>query len=170
MSALVDHSGIGPVYDGRSKVLLLGTIPSPKSREAGFYYAHPQNRFWPVLARLFDEALPARTEERRAFALRHGIALWDVLESCRIEGASDASIRDGRPNELSVILGAAPVRAVFTTGTTAHRLYQKLCVQSTGIQDIPLPSTSPANARWNLDSLIKAYRVILPYLQPAQKE
>lgn len=164
MSEWVNHSGIEPVFDSSSKVLLLGTMPSPKSREAGFYYAHPQNRFWPVLASLFGETVPVGREARRNFALRHGIALWDVLESCHIEGASDASIRGGIPNDLSYVLKAAPIRAVFTTGTTAHRLYQKLCAEKTGVPDMALPSTSPANARMRLADLTQAYQVILKYL------
>ena len=154
-----------PVFDAHSRVLMLGTMPSPKSREAQFYYAHPQNRFWPTLAKLFSEPTPQTGEERRTFALRRGIALWDVLQSCEIEGASDASIRHAVPNELSTVLDSAPIRAVFTTGRRAYELYNRLCLHKmTEISCICLPSTSPANRRISDAELLKAYSVILNYL------
>lgn len=156
---------IPPVFDSRSRILILGTMPSPKSREEGFFYAHPQNRFWRILAELFEEPLPVGREARRAFALRRRIALWDVLSSCTIQGADDGSIRDAAPNDLSPIFAAAPVRAVFTTGGTAARLYRKHLAPKTGIDCIPLPSTSPANCRFfTYEQLVEAYRVILPWL------
>ena len=156
---------LAPVFDERSRVLILGTMPSPKSREAQFYYAHPQNRFWPTMARLFDEPTPQTSDERHCFALRHGIALWDVLQSCEIEGASDASIRDAVPNELSIVLNNAPVRAVFTTGRRACALYNRLCLHKmTELECICLPSTSPANRRVSDAELQKAYSVIRNYL------
>ncbi len=155
----VEH-GIPPVFDGRSEVLVLGTMPSPKSREAGFFYGHPQNRFWRVLAALFDEPVPEGNAERADLLLRHHIALWDVLASCDIEGASDASIRNARPNDLSRILHAAPVRHVFCTGATSARLYGKLCEPVCGIAAQKLPSTSPANAAWSLPRLVEAYRPV----------
>ena len=155
----VEH-GIPPVFDGRSEVLVLGTMPSPKSREAGFFYGHPQNRFWRVLAALFDEPVPESNAERADLLLRHHIALWDVLASCDIEGASDASIRNARPNDLSRILHAAPVRHVFCTGATSARLYGKLCEPVCGIEAQKLPSTSPANAAWSLSRLVEAYRPV----------
>ena len=154
-----------PVFDLSSRILILGTMPSPKSREAQFYYAHPQNRFWPTLARLLDEPVPQTSDARRAFALRHGIALWDVLQSCEIEGASDASIRDAVPNELSAVLDNAPIQAVFTTGRRAFELYNRLCLHKmTEISCVCLPSTSPANRRFSDLELQKAYSVILNYL------
>ena len=154
-----------PVFDAHSRVLMLGTMPSPKSREAQFYYAHPQNRFWPTLAKLFSEPTPQTGDERRTFALRRGIALWDVLQSCEIEGASDASIRHAVPNELSIVLDSAPIRAVFTTGRRAYELYNRLCLHKmTEISCICLPSTSPANRRISDAELLKAYSVILNYL------
>ena len=154
-----------PVFDAHSRILILGTMPSPKSREAQFYYAHPQNRFWPTLARLFDEPLPQTSDARRELALRHGIALWDVLQSCEIEGASDASIRDAVPNELSIVLDNAPIQAVFTTGRRAYELYNRLCLHKmTEISCVCLPSTSPANRRFSDAELQKAYSVILNYL------
>ena len=156
-AARVVHT-IEPVFDERSRVLVLGTMPSPKSREIGFYYGHPQNRFWRVLAALFDEPLPTTNEERTALLLAHRIALWDVLASCTIKGASDASIADAVPNDLRRITEAAPIQHVFCTGATAARLYRKHCEAATGIPATQLPSTSPANAAWSLDRLIEAYR------------
>ena len=155
----VEHA-IGPVFDDASRVLVLGTMPSPASRAAGFYYGHPRNRFWPVMARLFDEPVPQGARDRRAFALRHRIALWDVLASCEIRGASDASIADPVPNDLRLVVGRAPVEAVFTTGATAWNLYRRLCEPEVGMPAVKLPSTSPANASWTLERLVGAYRVV----------
>ena len=156
---------IPPVFDSRSRVLILGTMPSPKSREQGFYYGHPQNRFWRVLAGLFQEETPQGAEERRAFALSHQIALWDVLASCDIAGASDSSIRSPVPNDIAGLLQQAPVRAVFTTGKTAGRLYQKLCRPSAGMDAVVLPSPSPANCQYSLEKLTDAYRGLLQFLR-----
>ena len=128
-------------------------MPSPKSREAGFYYAHPQNRFWRVLAALWGEETPAGTQERLAFARRHHIALWDVLRACSIEGADDGSIRQPEINDLRRVLDRADIRAIFTTGTKAAALYRRYCLPVTGRPAIPLPSTSPANCRATLDDL-----------------
>ena len=152
---------LAPIYDARSRVLVLGTMPSPKSREVGFYYGHPQNRFWRVLAALFDESEPCGIEDRTAFLLAHRIALWDVLASCTIVGASDASIADPVPNDLSRIASAAPLEAVFTTGSKAAALYKRFgAVMLPEISLTELPSTSPANARMSLNRLIEAYRPI----------
>lgn len=157
---------IEPVYDKNSRVLLLGTMPSPKSRETGFFYGHPQNRFWKVLALLFDEPTPETIEEKRDLCLRHHIALWDVVSSCDIEGASDASIKNAKPNDLAQILNAAPIQAVFTTGTKAGQLYKKLCEPVTSIPCTVLPSTSPANSRVSLSELCTTYKQALsPYLE-----
>ena len=155
---------LAPVWDRRSAVLILGTMPSPRSREEGFYYAHPQNRFWPVLAALFGEPVPAGTEARRRFAISHRIALWDVLQSCEITGASDSSIRNPRPNDIRPILDGAPIRAVFTAGGTAFRLYRRHIAPACGVRALPLPSTSAANCRTGMDALTAAYSAILPYL------
>ncbi|MED9873635.1 MAG: DNA-deoxyinosine glycosylase [Eggerthellaceae bacterium] len=156
---------IKPVYNKNSRVLLLGTMPSPKSRETGFFYGHPQNRFWKVLALLFDEPTPETIEEKRDLCLRHHIALWDVVSSCDIEGASDASIKNAKPNDLAQILNAAPIQAVFTTGTKAGQLYKKLCEPVTSIPCTVLPSTSPANSRVSLSELCATYKQALsPYL------
>ena len=153
-----------PVADAGSRVLLLGTMPSPKSREAGFYYAQPQNRFWRVLAALWGEETPAGTQERLAFARRHHIALWDVLRACSIEGADDGSIRQPEVNDLRQVLERADIRAIFTTGAKAAALYKRYCLPVTGRPAIPLPSTSPANCRVTLDGLTEAYRAILAYI------
>ena len=137
-----------PVYSENSRALILGTWPSPKSREMAFYYGHPQNRFWPLLAALTGEPLPAREDiaAKKQLLLRHGLALWDTLESCTITGASDASIRDVVPNDIAVLLRNAPIRAVFCNGATAYRIYTKYQQPLTGIPAVRLPSTSPANA------------------------
>lgn len=156
---------IAPVYDSESRVLLLGTMPSPKSREAGFFYGHPQNRMWRVLAGIFDEPIPMETDSRRVFLLSHHIAMWDVLSACTITGADDGSIRDAVPNDLRPILELAPIRGIFTTGKKAFSLYQKHILPVTGREAISLPSTSPANCRYEtVDTLIAAYRVLRDYL------
>ena len=156
---------IPPVYDENSRVLLLGTMPSPKSREAGFYYGHPQNRMWPVLSSLFGEETPQGTGERRDFLLRHRIAMWDVLGSCTIRGADDGSIRDPEPNDLGPLLESAPIAAIFTTGKKAYTLYNRYIAPNTGREAVCLPSTSPANCRYEtLETLKAAYGVLLKYL------
>ena len=145
--------------------LLLGTMPSPKSREAGFFYGHPQNRMWPVLARLFGEETPTDTESRRRFLLLHQIAMWDVLSSCSIRGADDSSIRDPVPNDLRPILEQAPIAAIFCTGKKSFSLYNRYIRPVTGREAFCLPSTSPANCRnQNLETLTDAYRALLSFL------
>lgn len=148
-----------PVFDANSRVLILGSMPSPKSREVGFYYGHPQNRFWRVLAAVLGEPFPVGTDERRAMVLSHGIALWDVLASCEINGASDASIRDAQPNDYARILDVCDIRAVFTVGRTAHDYYAKF-----GGDSIYLPSPSAANAAMSLEALTRRYAVIRQFL------
>lgn len=161
----VIHS-IPPTFDERSRVLVLGSVPSPKSREYGFNYGHPRNRFWQVLAKLADEPLPATVERKRDFCLRHHIALWDVVAECDIEGASDASIRNAQPNDLAKITAQAPIEAVFCTGSKAFELYRKLdCEKACGMPAIKLPSTSPANAQAKLDDLLGAYAQVLARAQ-----
>lgn len=154
----VEHT-LKPIYDKRSRVLVLGTMPSPASREVGFYYGHPQNRFWKVLAALFGETVPESNEERTALLLAHHLALWDVLASCTIEGASDASISDPASNDLGIILNAAPIKLVATTGLKAAALYRRFNGPlAEGLPHIALPSTSPANARMSLEDLVAAYQ------------
>ena len=151
---------IPPVFDGRSELLILGSFPSVKSRETCFFYGHPQNRFWRVLAALCGEKIPDTIEKKKVLLLRNRIALWDVIQSCDVDGSSDASIRNVVPNDLATILSAAPVRRVFTNGGTADALYRRYCEKQAGISATRLPSTSPANARMDLDALIAAWRVI----------
>lgn len=153
-----------PIFDEHSRVLVLGTMPSPRSRAEGFYYAHPQNRFWRVLSALFGEPIATTNDRRRDQLLRHHIALWDVLASCEIEGASDASISNAIPNDLSVIFNAAPIEAVFCTGAKAAELYARLCETKEGLPASRLPSTSPANATVKFEELVTAYQAILPHL------
>ena len=158
------HS-IPPTFDDKSRVLVLGSFPSPKSREQGFNYGHPQNRFWRVLAALAHEDVPEGTEARRAFCLRHGIALWDVIAACDIEGASDTSIRNAQPNQLSLITRTAPIEAVYCTGAKAHELYRRLgCERECGLPATRLPSTSPANAACSFERLVEAYAAIFEHL------
>ena len=159
------HS-IEPVCDAESRVLILGTMTSPKSREVQFFYGHPQNRFWRVLAAVLGEEVPQSVPEKKAMLLRHRIALWDVLAECEITGASDSSIRNPVANDLSVILDHAPVQAVFTTGATAWKLYTRLQKPHTGIEAVRLPSTSPANCAVKMEALTEAYKAILPWLEP----
>ena len=140
--------GLPPLYGAQAKALILGSFPSPKSRAQGFYYGHPQNRFWPLLAALTGEPLPAREDiaAKKQLLLRHGLALWDTLESCTITGASDASIRDVVPNDIAGLLRKAPIRAVFCNGATAYRICTRFHESLSGIPAVRLPSTSPANA------------------------
>ena len=154
-----------PVFDSDSKVLILGTMPSPKSREVQFYYGHPQNRFWRILADLFKEKELHSISEKIDFLHRRHIALWDVLSSCDIDGADDSSIRNAVPNDLSKILTKTSINAIFTNGQKASSVYRKYFETKYSVPWFSLPSTSPANCRfWTYDSLKNAYQVILDYL------
>lgn len=163
-SQLITHT-LPPIYDARSRVLILGTMPSPKSREVGFYYGNPQNRFWRVMAEITGTRLCVDNAERTSFLIAHRIALWDVLASCEIHGADDGSIRRAVPNDLGMILQTAEIQAIFTTGKKAGALYQKLCFPSLRVPAVVLPSTSPANCR-NIcyEEICTVYRQILDYL------
>lgn len=163
-AGLVTHE-FDAFFDKDSRVLILGTIPSPKSREQGFYYGHPQNRFWKVLADVLDEEFPQTVEERKGFLKRNYIALWDVLESCEIKGASDVSIRNARPNDMNRILQEADIRAIFATGAKAAQLYKKLCFPECGVEAVRLPSTSPANCGCSYETLREAYSQICDYVR-----
>ena len=152
---------IPPVYDARSRVLVLGSFPSVRSREARFFYGHPQNRFWAVMAEVFRwDHVPQTVEEKRAFLLGSRVAVWDVIGECDILGSSDAAIRNARPNDLSRILSAASVRGIFCNGGKAFDLYCRYLQPQTGIPAVRLPSTSPANAASSFLSLCEAWRVV----------
>ncbi len=158
--SLVYHT-LEPWFDENSRVLILGTIPSVKSREYNCYYGHPQNRFWKTLAAIFGESLPHGAEECRAFAHRHNIALWDVLASCDIKASEDASICNEQPNDLMYILNRAPIELIVTTGTKSKLLFDRYWGHCIDIPVVMLPSTSPANRRWAPeDVLIRAYSII----------
>ena len=153
------------LYAADSRILILGSFPSVKSREQKFFYGHPQNRFWRVLSALLGSDTPQTVEEKRAFLLANRIALWDVIASCDITGSSDASIRNAVPNDLTPILETASVRQIFTNGATAHRLYRKYIYPLTGREDICLPSTSPANAAFSLEKLTREWQVVKDALE-----
>lgn len=152
---------IEPVYDENSKVLILGSFPSVKSRESGFFYGHPQNRFWKVLATIYDEVVPKTIEEKKDFLFRNQIAVWDVIASCDIEGSSDSSIKNVVPADIRCILDMADIREIYCNGTAAYNLYRKYLEALTGRCAVKLPSTSPANAAWNLERLVKEWKNIL---------
>lgn len=182
-SQTITHT-LAPIYNDESRVLILGTMPSPQSRKIGFYYGHPQNRFWRVLASVFDEPVPETNEERTQLILRNHLALWDVLASCTIAGASDASIADPTPNDLGRIITEAPISTLITTGNKAAQLLQRFYRVARGSSEleiagkhialydpaspspssdlawIALPSTSPANAAMSFEALVEAYLVI----------
>ena len=156
---MLSHT-IDPVYDSNSKVLILGSFPSVKSREQHFFYGHKQNRFWRVLAQVLGCAVPEGIEQKRDMLLAHHVAVWDVIESCEITGSSDASIRNVRPNDLSHILSQADIQAIYLNGSKAYKLYQKYIFPVNGRNAYPLPSTSPANAGYSLEKLVEAWSAI----------
>ena len=151
---------IQPVYDKDSEVLILGSFPSVKSREDGFFYGHPQNRFWKVTASVFDEEPPRTTEKKKDFLIRNHIALWDVIGSCDIDGSSDSRIRNVKVNDISKILTTADIKAIYLNGKKAYHLYQQYLEPTINREGICLPSTSPANAAWSLERLKQAWSVI----------
>ncbi len=152
---------IPPFYDKDSKILILGSFPSVKSREQMFFYGHPQNRFWKVIAQVFGDDVPAAVPDKKAFLARHHIALWDVIASCDIEGSSDASITNVVANDLSVILDSADIRGIFVNGRTAEKYYKKYSESMIHRKAVCLPSTSPANAAWNTEKLVKAWSEVV---------
>lgn len=154
-----------PIYNNTSRILILGSLPSVKSREQQFYYAHPKNRFWHVLEKVFKEEIGTEKEDKIKFLYKHHIALFDVIKECDIKSSSDASIKNVIPNNLSTILKESKIKAIFTTGTKAHRLYQKYLYPKTKIEDIPLPSTSPANCKISLEELTNHYQRIKKELE-----
>lgn len=152
-----------PLYDSGSRILILGSFPSVKSREQQFFYGHPQNRFWRVIAQIYDEQTPDFIQEKKDMLHRNHIALWDVIKSCDIEGSSDSSITNVIPNDLSEILEAADIQTIIVNGKTAEKYFNRYTKKMTGREAVCLPSTSPANAAWSVDRLIEEWsRVLLP--------
>ena len=151
---------IPPLFDASSRILILGSFPSVKSREGLFFYHHPQNRFWKVLAGVLEEPVPGSIEEKKIFLLKHRIALWDVIASCTIEGSSDSTIKNVVPNDLSWILSAADISRIFCNGGASFQYYKNYQEPRTGRAAVRLPSTSPANAAWSLDRLIREWAAI----------
>ena len=152
----------GPLYNDSSKVLILGSFPSVKSREQNFFYGHPQNRFWRVIASVFDQPVPQSIEEKKQLILSSGLALWDSIASCEITGSSDSSIRNAQPNDLSIILNNCNIERIYCNGRKSYELYQKYIRPQTRRDAVCLPSTSPANAQWTLEKLIREWSVIHP--------
>lgn len=146
------------LFNENSKILILGTFPSVKSREAKFFYGHPQNRFWRVMARLCDADIPQTVEDKKKLILDNHLALWDVIHSCDVEGSADSSIKNVVPNDISVILNNSEVSRIFVNGKKAESLYKKYLEKETGITAVCLPSTSPANASWSEDRLTEYWR------------
>lgn len=153
-----------PVFDNKSKILILGSFPSVKSRENEFFYGHPQNRFWKVISKILENNCPQTIEEKKNLLISNNIALWDVIESCNIKGSSDSSISDVRPNDLSLILENSNIKQIFTNGKTAEKYYNKYIKNITKLDTICLPSTSPANASKSIDDLIIEWNIIKKYL------
>ncbi|MCR4997411.1 MAG: DNA-deoxyinosine glycosylase [Butyrivibrio sp.] len=151
---------IAPIYDKHSTILILGSFPSVKSREEGFFYGHKQNRFWKVVSRVFEEEEPKTVEEKKALLLRNHIAVWDVIAGCDIEGSSDSTIKNVRPNDLSTILDNAQIKAIYVNGKTAEKYYKKYIEKSINRKAVCLPSTSPANAAWSIEKLLDTWRCI----------
>ena len=156
---MITHT-LPPVFDKDSRVLILGSFPSVKSREEGFFYGHPQNRFWKVTSLVFSEDTPVTVGEKKSFLLRNHIALWDVIGSCEIDGSSDSSIRNVTVNDITVILKSADIKAIYLNGRKAYQLYQKYMFPIIRRDGICLPSTSPANASWDLGKLTEAWKII----------
>lgn len=151
---------IEPIYDKDSKILILGSFPSVKSREANFFYHHPQNRFWRVLAAVYQDTVPEEIADKKAFLKRHQIALWDVIASCNIKGSSDSSISDIEVNDLNMIIANSSVKHIYTNGNLADKLYHRYFDAIIDLPVTKLPSTSPANAAYSLDKLLIYWRVI----------
>lgn len=146
-----------PVFDEHSRILILGSFPSVRSRDEGFYYAHPRNRFWRLLAMCLNEAVPQGINEKRLMLLKNKIALWDVLSSCKISGSADSTINSAVPNDLRIITDNAPIGRILCNGATAGKLYRRHFKNSLDCESVILPSTSPANASWSSERLYAAW-------------
>ena len=155
----LDHP-FGPLYDENSRVLILGSFPSVRSREQNFFYGHPQNRFWKVVAEVFGQPVPQTVEEKKLLILDNGLALWDSIASCEITGSSDASIRNVRANDIGVILNSCSIERIYCNGRKSHEMYKRYIEPGTGREAVCLPSTSPANAKWTLEKLTGEWSVI----------
>ncbi|MBQ7623915.1 MAG: DNA-deoxyinosine glycosylase [Clostridia bacterium] len=158
---MTEFHNIPPVWSESSKTLILGSFPSVKSREQAFFYAHPQNRFWRVLAALYGTPVPETVPEKKALLQSNSLALWDVVSSCDIKGSSDVSLKNARPNDIGHILKNSRVSRVFTNGKTAFSLYEKLIFPETRVHALYLPSTSPANMQFSFEALLREWRAIL---------
>ena len=152
-----------PVFDAESKILILGSFPSVKSRENNFFYGHPQNRFWKVMANVLEWKVPVTIEEKKEMLLENHVAVWDVIASCSIQGSSDTSIKDVVVNDFSKILEKSKVERIFVNGGKAYELYHKYAEKATGIKAVKLPSTSPANAAWNLEKLTEIWKETIQF-------
>lgn len=159
----MEKHNIEPIYDKNSKILILGSFPSVKSREAKFFYHHPQNRFWKIMNILLDEDC-STIENKKKCLLKHNIAIWDVIESCEITGSSDNSIKNVKVNDLISIINNSKIKTVFTNGRKAYDLYNRYCLHSTNIEAILLPSSSPANAMYSIEKLLNKWKIIKEYL------
>jgi hypoxanthine-DNA glycosylase len=151
---------IPPLFSEESETLILGSFPSVKSREADFFYGHPQNRFWTVIAEIYGCEKPQTVEEKKKLVLENKLAMWDVIQSCEIEGSADSTISNVTANDLSVILNNSKVDRIFVNGKTAEKFYNKYTYHKTGVKAICLPSTSPANAAWSVERLVEAWKTI----------
>lgn len=150
-----------PIYNQDSKILILGSFPSVKSRENNFYYGHPQNRFWKVIAKITNQKEPITIEEKKNLLLDNHIAIWDVIASCTIQGSSDSSIKDVVVNDFTDILRDSSIHTIYVNGNKAYELYHKYAEEKTGMPAVKLPSTSPANAAWNVDRLYEAWEKLI---------
>ena len=151
---------IAPVFDKNSRILILGSFPSVKSREAKFFYGHPQNRFWKTLAAVMNSECPQTIDDKKRFLLDNRIAIWDVIKSCDIDGSADSSIKNVVPNDFTEILSTADIRQIYANGAASYSLYKKYCEKTTGREIIKLPSTSPANAQFSLERLVAEWSII----------
>ena len=151
----------GPLYNTDSRILILGSIPSPASREVGFYYGHPQNRFWKVLAEVYGLPLPESIEEKKALVLSNGLALWDSISECDIIGASDSSVKNAVPTDIPSILAEARIERILCNGALSKKVYDRYQLERIGMPALKMPSTSPANAAWSLERLVKEWGKVL---------
>ncbi len=161
----MEQHNIPPLFDAESRILILGSFPSVKSREGQFFYHHPQNRYWKVMAAILSCEIPVTIEEKKKMILSHHIAMWDVIASCEIDGSSDSSIRNVVPNDIGRLLAETKIAKIYTNGLTAHKYYHKYIEKQIEITDVTLPSTSPANAAWSLERLIQAWQPIVAELK-----